>query len=118
MSPSQSAKPSLYVVIGGRGILQNFQYWFSGFLWLLGLFVIAINPLLKRSPAFLLLELSVIAIDPALDTTIKRRQAFLLLEFFVIVFDPMIILALNRNLLKPCSLALALNAALAIFMLT
>jgi hypothetical protein len=36
----------------------------------------------------------------------------------MIVLDPMIILALNRNLLKPCSLALALNAALAIFMLT
>jgi hypothetical protein len=81
MSPSQSAKPSLYAVISGRRILQNFPYWFSSFLRLLGLFVIAT--------------------DPALNTAIKRRRAFLLLELSMIALDPTIILALDRNLLKP-----------------
>jgi hypothetical protein len=81
MSPSQSGKPSLYAVIGGRGILQNFPYWFSGFLRLLGL--------------------SVIVTDHALDTVLECRRSFLLLELSVIMLDPMIILAIDRNLLKP-----------------
>jgi hypothetical protein len=73
---------------------------------------------LERSQAFLLLELSVIATDPMLDTAIERRRAFVLLELSVIAFNLTIILALGRNILKPYLLALALNAALAIFMLT
>jgi hypothetical protein len=100
----------------------NFPYWFSGFLRLLGLSMIVIDPVLdtalEHNRAFLLLELSVIATDPMLDTTIERRRAFLLLELSVIALDLTIILALGRNILKPCLLALALNAALAIFMLT
>jgi hypothetical protein len=110
----QSGKPSLYVVIGGRGILQNFSYWFSDFLWLLGLSVTVTDPALERIRAFLLLELSVTATDPALDC----RWAFLLLELYVTATDLAIDLALDRTLLISCSLDLALNAALAIFMLT
>jgi hypothetical protein len=118
MSPSQSGKPSLYTVIGGHGILQNFPYWFSGFLQLLDLFVIETDLALEPSRVFLLLELSVIMADPALDTTLECRRSFLLLEFSVIALNPTIDLALDCTLLNSCSLALALNAALAVFTLT
>jgi hypothetical protein len=90
MSHSQFGKPSLYAIIGGHGILPNFSYWFSGFLQLLGLSMIATDlyTALERSRAFLLLEFSVIATDPTLNIALKRRQSFLLLELFVIALDP------------------------------
>ena len=80
--------------------------------------MVAIEPALECSRAFLLLELYVVATDPVLDTAIERKWSFLLLELFVVVTDPAIILVLDRNLLNSCSLALVLNVALAIFMLT
>ena len=114
----QSGKPSLYDGIGGRGILQNFPYWFFDFLWLLGLTGTAIDPALDTTPdhiwAFLLLKLTGTMTDPVLDTALDRIRAFLLLELSVTATD----LALDRILLISYSLALALNAALAIFMLT
>jgi hypothetical protein len=60
----------------------------------------------------------VIATDLTLYTILECRRSFLLLELSMIVLDLVIILVLDHNLLKSCSLTLSLNAALAIFMLT
>jgi hypothetical protein len=111
----QYGKPSLYAVVGGRGILQNFSYWFSNFLRLLGhtgtATELALNTVLDRVRAFLLLELTGTTTDHVLDTALDRIRAFTLLELSVIATDLAIDLALNCILLISYSLALALNAA-------
>ena len=80
--------------------------------------MVATEPTLERSRTFLPLELFVVATNPVLDIAIEHIRSFLLLKLFVVVTDLAIIFAFNRTLLNPCSLALVLNAALAIFILT
>ena len=55
-----------------------------------------------------------VATDPALD----RKLSFLLLKHFVVATNAATIRVLDCSSLDPFSLALALNAALATFMLT
>jgi hypothetical protein len=78
----------------------------------------AIDGAIDRRRAFLLLELSEQATDPANDGAIVRRRAFLLPELSEQATDPANDGAIVRSSLDPFSLALALNTALATFMLT
>jgi hypothetical protein len=96
----RSRKPSLYAVIGGRGILQNFPYWFSDFLQLLGLIGAAIDPTLStaldRIQAILLLELTGTTTNLTLDTVFDCIRAFLLLKHSITATNLTINLAFDR----------------------
>jgi hypothetical protein len=91
-------------------------------LRLLGVSEVANNPaidgVIDRRRAFLLLELFEQATDPTNDGAIVRRRAFLLPELSEQATDPVNDVAIVRFSLDPFSLALALNTALATFMLT